>query len=451
MLAFAITLVAISAGTTAELAFQAGAAAIDITPPAGVPMAGYYYVRYNQGGTLDPLFAKAIVFEQGGARAAVVSLDLIGIPRDVVDKARVLVEGLTTVPGAHVIVSATHSHTGPEMGSRAVNVDPAALAKWTQWRNGLPSRIADAVKAAESRLKPISLRAAIAKEDSVSFVRRFRMVDGSTGWNPGKLNPRIQAPLGEIDPKLTALFFGDQGVYVNFANHLDTVGGTAYSADYAGALSRILQSVHGQEYVPLFTLGCAGNINHIDVRRAEPQKGIGEASRIGAILAAGVLKAQPGAAVLGNLAPLRVRSKTVPLPLAQHGPSEVGSAREIVAAYGSPNARPFYDQVRAFRILDVEARKGVPLEAEVQVITLGDQIAFVGLPGEIFSSLGKAIQARSRFPYTVVVSLANGSLGYIPDRQAYSEGAYEVISSRVREGSGELLVEAAVGLLEQQK
>jgi hypothetical protein len=87
------------------------------------------------------------------------------------------------------------------------------------------------------------------------------------------------------------------------------------------------------------------------------------------------------------------------------------------------------------------------MEAEVQVISLGDQIAWVGLPGEIFVELGQAIKLASPFPHTIVVELANGSIGYVPNRRAYPEGAYEVISSRVAAGGGEMLVDAAVRLL----
>jgi predicted neutral ceramidase superfamily lipid hydrolase len=165
--------------------FQAGAASIDITPPAGVPMAGYYYVRYNEG-THDPLHAKALVFEKDGRKAALVALDLIGVPAEVADRARVFVEGLTSVPGANLMVSATHSHTGPEMGSRLRNVDPAALAKLDAWRAALPAKIAEAVKAAEANLQPVRVQAAVGHEDSVSFIRRFRMLDGSVAWNPAR-------------------------------------------------------------------------------------------------------------------------------------------------------------------------------------------------------------------------------------------------------------------------
>lgn len=433
--------------------FQAGAASVDITPPAGVPMAGYYFVRYNEG-THDPLHAKALVFEKDGRKAALVALDLIGVPAEVAERARVFVEGLTSVPGANLMVSATHSHTGPEMGSRLRNVDAAALAKLQAWRLALPAKIAEAVKAAEANLQPVRVQVAVGHEDSVSFIRRFRMVDGSVAWNPGKMNPKVQTPIGSIDPAVRSLFLSTMAgapvaAYVNFANHLDTVGGLRFSADYAYALSGVIDAAKAAnpKHVTLFTLGCGGNINHIDVRLPDPQKGPGEAARIGAILGAAALKSQPGAAVLGSLGSIRTQREIIPLPLAEYKPEEVAEAREILANYGAPNAKPFYDQVRAFKILELDARKGKPIDAEVQVITLGDQVAFVGLPGEIFVDLGRAIQARSRYPFTFVVSLANGSIGYVPDRKAYPEGAYEVISTRVREGGGELLVDGALRLL----
>ena len=81
------------------------------------------------------------------------------------------------------------------------------------------------------------------------------------------------------------------------------------------------------------------------------------------------------------------------------------------------------------------------------MIALGRDIAWVGLPGEIFVELGRAIKNASPFRYTIVAELANGSVGYVPDRRAYPQGAYEVISSRLAEGGGEAMAEAAVRLL----
>ena len=109
------------------------------------------------------------------------------------------------------------------------------------------------------------------------------------------------------------------------------------------------------------------------------------------------------------------------------------------------------DQVQTFKVLDVIAREGRPHEVEVQVITIGPDIAFVSLPGEIFVELGLEIKKRSPFRYTHLIELANGAIGYIPNRSAYAEGNYEVVSARVAAGSGEMLVESAVQLLKAAK
>jgi len=107
--------------------------------------------------------------------------------------------------------------------------------------------------------------------------------------------------------------------------------------------------------------------------------------------------------------------------------------------------------VNALKILDVAERRGVPWEAEVQVITLGDRMAWVALPGEIFVELGLAIKAVSPFRYTFIAELANGSIGYIPNLEAYPQGNYEIVSARGEAGSGERLVEAALSLLRELK
>ena len=109
----------------------------------------------------------------------------------------------------------------------------------------------------------------------------------------------------------------------------------------------------------------------------------------------------------------------------------------------------FMEMVDAFKVLDVAAREGKPHEVEVQVIALGKQLAWVSLPGEVFTELGLAIKQDSPFPTTIIAELANGLLGYIPSRRAYAQGNYEVVSARCAEGSGERLVDAAVKMLKE--
>jgi neutral ceramidase len=142
-----------------------------------------------------------------------------------------------------------------------------------------------------------------------------------------------------------------------------------------------------------------------------------------------------------------MRSEIVRLALPELKPGEVEAARAIVARIGSTNTPKFLEQVHAFKVLDVADRAGRPHEVEVQVIALGDNVAWVSLPGEIFVELGIQIKNRSPFTHTMIAELANGSIGYIPTRRGFDEGNYEPISARCAAGSGEKLVEAALRLL----
>ncbi len=418
--------------------FRAGTAAVKVTPPLGTGMAGYFSFR-GVTGVHDDLWCRALVMESGAQKAALVACDVIHLPDGVVQAARALIEKETGLGGRAVMISATHAHTGPEV-----------KGDYAEW---LPGRIAESVQAALRSMKPARLAAAEGEEKTLTFNRRFFMTDGTVGWNPGKKNPKIVKPAGPVDARVGVMsVLGEDGAtlatYVNYALHLDTVGGTEVSADYPATMERLVSGALGG--TAMFTLGCAGNLNHIDVSTARAQKGHVEAKRIGTVLAGEVIRTS---AVLEEVKaePLRVSSAVLELGWAAHKPQEVEWARGVAAKYGQPNAGPFLEMVKAMRVLDVEARKSGPLRAEVQVVAVGDELAFVGLPGEIFTELGMAIKARSPFRHTVVVSLANGHLGYVPDSKAWGEGNYEVVTARVVEGSGERLVDAAVQLLKEAK
>jgi predicted neutral ceramidase superfamily lipid hydrolase len=101
--------------SAAAAELRAGAAAVVITPPNGVNMAGYYNFR-GCDGVLDDIHARALVLDDGTTRAALVTLDLIGTPRELVEAVRTEVQTSGAVPGANVMLSATHAHTGPVPG-----------------------------------------------------------------------------------------------------------------------------------------------------------------------------------------------------------------------------------------------------------------------------------------------------------------------------------------------
>jgi hypothetical protein len=435
---------------------RVGAAAVPITPEVGTPMAGYYTPRAAEG-VHDDLFAKAIVQESGGSKAALVALDLISTTRDLVEEARREVERVTGVKGPAVMISATHAHTGPVIRGRglreaAVGGDSDLSQKY---RAALPGKIAEAVRKAEAKLTPATARVGHGREPSIAFNRRYHMKDGTVGWNPGKLNPNILKPAGTIDPDIPFVYFESAdgkplATYVNYAVHLDNVGGLKFSADLPYTLARSLAEFKGPEMLTVFTAGCCGDVNHIDVGWREPQKGFENAARMGVVLAGEVLRTWPRLTTVETGA-LRSKSVTVELALPKLEPGDVEKARALAARHREAKANPpkFLDAVWAFKVLDVAAREGKPHEVEVQAVALGNEVAWVSLPGEIFVELGLSIKLDSPFKTTVIAELANGAIGYIPSRRAYAQGNYEVVSARCAEGSGERLVDAAVRLLSE--
>ena len=130
---------------------RVGAAAVPITPPAGIPMAGYYSERGAQG-VHDDLHARAIVIEAGGHSAALVVLDLITTPRELVEQAHREIERTTHLRGVNVMISATHTHTGPVVDRNSAFGGKSDLVR--DYLSGLPAKIAESVRRAESQLAP---------------------------------------------------------------------------------------------------------------------------------------------------------------------------------------------------------------------------------------------------------------------------------------------------------
>src|SRR6185369_5215942 len=131
-------------------------------------------------------------------------------------------------------------------------------------------------------LQGAKVSASVGREDSLAFNRRYFMKDGTVGWNPGKLNPNIVKPAGGIDPAVPVVYFTGTAsnsapiaTYVNYAVHLDNVGGLQFSADLPYTLSKLLAEVKGSNMVTVYTTGTCGDINHLDVNSREPQSGHG--------------------------------------------------------------------------------------------------------------------------------------------------------------------------------
>lgn len=443
------TAVFFGACSWAGAVLQFGRAAVEITPPLEMP----FHVPQRPPfpvvpaeGVHDPLHVKAVVFADNGVKAAIVACDLTSIPVHFIDQARRRVGEITSVPPENVMITATHTHTGPNIRPQNFQrATPEQKRVAAEYLRQLPEFIAESVRAAERDLRDARLHGAIGQVDGVAFNRRFLMRDGTVRANPGKSDVKVLAdivrPAGPTDPSLPLLYLAAPdgkplATLFNFAIHLDTTGGFRYSADFPHAIDRILAAVKGPEMMSHFTYGAAGNINHyylLDPQRHHRVKGYDEASRIGTHLAAEIIRCYDHLRPLPATA-IKVSREIVPLLLHEK------IAPELAKKYG--DAPTFDDRDTRY------TRRGdkYTFDAEVMVITIGDEVAFVGAPGELFVELGFAIKHGSPYQFTFINSLANGSIGYVPNRKAHSEGAYgaSLQSTKCHPGSGEAIVDSAI-------
>lgn len=458
----------------AAAALRVGIAEVDITPPVGFPMAGYYHERLAEG-TIDSLKAKAIVFREGETAGALVVCDLIGIATDLSREVRRRVSEKTGIPASNIVIAATHSHTAPDymkelwlyLGKE--KQEPLRAEYIEKLIRGPVDAIVRAHGDAGNSM--VSTGAAL-QTTPVAFNRRFVMRDGSVQTWQALSNPEVVRAAGPIDPRIELLAIRNpddgkvRGVLSNFALHLDTVGGMRWSADYPFFIERTLKKNFGADVISIFGTGCCGDINHVNP--STPQRN--KADFIGDSIGTSVCQ-QFAALSPIKKTQLHVMSQVVELPLEDVTQSEVERAIEIVALARQGGNVAFLDHVTSYKqlILDqflhrqpfTETSKhitwglsrslagvGERLPVDVTVMTIGDDVAIVCLPGEVFVELGLAIKQASPFRTTIVVELSNAvETIYVPHRAAYAGGSYEVTNSALQPGGGEMLVEAAIKLL----
>ncbi|MGC8971680.1 MAG: neutral/alkaline non-lysosomal ceramidase N-terminal domain-containing protein [bacterium] len=434
-----------------------GAYEVDITPPLGIDLAGYFNIR-KADKILDNLYAKTVVLKTETNEVAISSCDLCVIPRELVLKIRELASIWSNIPKDNIMISATHTHTGPvTTGLLAGEIDQTYI-------DVMARRVATSISMAKKNLKEAIVKVGKGKEDSIVFNRRYLMKDGSVITNPGKLNPDIVKPAGPIDPEVLVILIESKigepmALIVNYSNHVDTIGGTVVSADYPGIMCKILKRFLGDIPV-LFLNGAEGDINHIDVGNPSPQGGYKEAERIGKILAGEVIKTISGMKTLDI--DLKIKSSLLKIPIRKPSQEEIERAKELLSetiegesskeltAFDLAKGSIEIEKVYAEEILLISQLEENFEELEIQGISLGN-LCLLGIPGEPFTEIGLEIKQKSPFPYTGIVSLSNGYSGYIPTEKAFDEGGYETRlarSSKLDKKVGKIIIEEGVRLIQ---
>ncbi len=432
-----------------------GAAAVPINPPLGAPIPGYFVERLVSGVKND-LFAYALVIG-GDLPLALVSLDVIAMPRHAVLAVRQGAEQQLGIPGERIFIHATHTHTGgPVREAFGTNTKPEYL-------DYLIRRTGEALAQAQANATPAALGFASTPVPGLAFNRRYWMKDGTVRTNPGIGNPEVVRPAGPVYEEMALLAFrpaqGPLTLVVNFALHLDTVGGTQVCADFPGYLKRALQQALGQDTQMLFLNGACGDINHLDVMGGAPPTEVAHdlfmevareqetAEKTGHALAEAALGLLPGVEYTADW-DVAEAHEVLTVGVRQGSPEQLERARALRAARGCAqltDADEIYDR----EALALYESGETEVQMEIQALRLG-RVALVGIPNEVFTEIGQEIRARSPLADTLVVELANGCEGYLPTARAFAEGGYETMlarSSKLVPEAGQQVVETAVEVL----
>ncbi len=414
-------------------AIRAGAAQVDITPPVGTSLAGYFRDRVSDR-VEDPLYAHALILESGGERIALVSCDVICMPAAVADPARRLIEERTGIPGGNVLICATHTHTGPEM--RKGRLIPTN----DEWLDGVPQMICSAVEAAAEEMFDAVLMPGRQYEDALGSNRLGRRRDGTEVF--GKAD--TLGPAGPIDPEVLALGVRDlegkvRAVVVNYAMHADTVGGTAISAGWPGRLAAGLARFYGDDCVTVFLQGTCGDINHHHWRDSRwVGKGIQKATQMGNAMAGLAIEATETAEPLES-AEMGAIFRHVAIPYYTRDDAMRAEIEQMRAREDLNDSERYL--ISAF---DEWPHDGEIAQVPVQVLRVGE-VMFVGIPSEVFVGWGLEIKHWSPATWTFIAELANDWFGYIPISDQAHRGAYgarPILSRRLEADGGRKMTDA---------
>ena len=426
-----------------------------------MPYLGYGWDRQDPFlGVNDDLWAKALVIDDGERVAALIACDMIGFPPAAFAAAvRAQVATHTAIPGEHVMLSASHTH------SSHASIDLSTLDLEWPWVQDLIQSLAGAAIAAWQRREPASIKVRSGEIHGISENRRLVRSDGKVYRNWDRTASAEVVRRGPIDPEVGVLLAqrpngSPLAVLCNFTAHpICAMSQPLVSADFPGFATAAVEAALGPGVTALFTQGACGDVNPPVVRR-----NVRDAREIGLQLAGEVLR------VAGSLLPeevspverrVQIASKHVEWAYRTDLPPQDEAARAYAAATaeieqlrrdGAAEAdiRRKANEHRLVRerymLTRNEARRE---EGEIQLLAIGDS-AWVGVPGELFCQIGLDIKEQSPFAYTYVVGYANCYQGYFPTPIAYTEGGYEVNMgrwSRFTATAGESVQETALRLL----
>jgi neutral ceramidase len=444
----------------------AGAARVKLDPPAGIAMLGYGNRVGLNAGVHDDLAAQALVLSDGANKVAIAGVDVLALGIRIADDIRERVAASTRIPADSILVCATHTHSAPAFNIFAT---PRADAKPAEgrdleWEQALPKKIASAIIQANENLEPATLRSGSAPF-TLGVHRRLLRPHGQIQIAVNRSGPadaEVEA-LGLYRPDGTPIAF-----LMNYPCHGVVLceDNMLYSRDWPGFAMDEIEAAAASAGAPrpisIFIQGATGNVDPRSRGNFEVAEQHGRAMGRAAFDA---LDRAP------SISDAKIAARRIALNLnLKDFSTDLAVARECAAqtqasldnhrggtGYQLKRLRDHHAQsiaaLSALEVLEEQNRRDRrvnmttrELATAMTVVTLGN-LAFVGIPGELFVELGLALKAIPHFARTFVAGYCNDLIGYIPTRAAYPEGGYEVDTARIAAGSGETMVESALSAL----
>ncbi|MGI9069376.1 MAG: neutral/alkaline non-lysosomal ceramidase N-terminal domain-containing protein [Pyrinomonadaceae bacterium] len=431
---------------------RAGFSKVCISPPIGAPLAGFAAREGVSEGIHDDLFARSLVLSDEKSTLALVSVDLLALPGEFVKRVRAGIQGKTGISAAAVMIASTHTHAGPVTITTFFNPEESVDAAYM---NSLAEAVEQSVTNAWRDRFAAKVGVGVGHVDGVGVNRRsadHRPIDEQVGIiKVDDFNGRTRA------------------VLINYSCHPTVLGpdNLLVTGDFPNFAIEQIEKNIGPDGFAMFVNGTQGNISmgHSSELSAigviTPGRTFERAAELGHLLADATQVALPDI-VTSDEPALSALTIPVNLPLKNYPPlneaiKSLSDADELLTRLTAADAPPeqimpaktqrLYASITNFYAREALALPDGHLPIELQGFRLGDA-AFVAIPGEVFVEIGLAI--KRRLPYmTFVIGIANGYIGYVPTREAYADGGYEVVSSKCQPGAADVLVEKVANLTEQ--
>jgi len=394
-----------------------GEGRVDTTPPLGIEMAGFHRAPGKERritGIRQPTAARALVLAHGGERAAVVSLDVCAVSRELAGRVQRRVAERVGIPAAHVRLAATHTHSMPtfryfrQWGA----ISPEYMAK-------VEADVVRAVELAHDDLAPAEMLMGRARVVGGNFNRTT-----STWKTDEQFGPDSTDDDRWLDTMLHVLLFERAGkpkrLWYHFSSHPVCYTDDNAGPDWPGLVAELTRSRNDLD--PSYLQGHCGDVNPGD---GKPWLGVPE--KVAEAVHAGIDRALDRAEPV-TIDRLRIRSVETPIPL------DVALLQARLEQYRNDPSQcksgTYVDERFAADWAEGAARwdaSRTTLAVPVSAMQLGG-VGLLFHPAELYSCYGLTIRRDSPAEHTLVVGYTDDLIGYLPDPNAYKAGEYAALT-----------------------